>query len=92
MNYKNISESEFRKWRAERELNFEKLADDLLPQVIGPEKQDIDLLIKTVEVLKELKRVKRLTLDTAIEKDLIDIIQRQMKAKAIGDIRKGGVE
>jgi len=88
MNHKNISESEFRKWRAKREFDFERQADDLLPQVIGPEKQNIDLLIKTVEVLKELKRVKHLTLDTMVERDFISIIQRRMKAKALGDIRK----
>lgn len=60
MNSKTISFGQWKTWRAMREIDLQRQADELLPKVIGPEKQDIDLLIKVVETLKELRLIKSL--------------------------------
>jgi hypothetical protein len=87
---KQISFSDWKLWRARREIDLQRIADDLMPQVIGPEKQDIDTLIKVVETLKELKLIKSLGLRVS-DNDTLEIIQRQMKAKALRFIKNEGL-
>lgn len=79
--------AEWKTWRAMREIDLQRIADELLPQVIGPEKQNVDLLIKVVETLKELRFIKSLKRRVS-ENDTLEIIQRQMKAKALRDIKR----
>ncbi len=54
------------------------MADSLIAKCTGPEKQDIDTLIKVVETLKELKLIKSLGMRLS-ENDTIDIINKQIK-------------
>ena len=90
MNSKQISFGQWKTWRASRQIDLERMADNLISKCTGPEKQDIDTLIKTVETLKELKLIKSLGMRLS-ENDTIDIINRQMKAKALKDIKDAGL-
>lgn len=84
---KQISFGQWKTWRASRQIDLERMADSLISKCTGPEKQDIDILIKTVETLKELKLIKSLGMRLS-DNDTIDIINKQMKAKALRDIDK----
>lgn len=90
INKKSISFEQWKTWRASREIDLSRIADDLVSKCTGPEKQDIDTLIKVVETLKELKLIKSLGRRIS-DNDTIDIINRQMKVKALKDIRDAGL-
>lgn len=78
MNNKTISFGQWKTWRASRQIDLERMADSLISKCTGPEKQDIDTLIKVVETLKELKLIKSLGMRLS-ENDTIDIINKQIK-------------
>ncbi len=78
MNCKQISFGQWKTWRASRQIDLERMADSLIAKCTGPEKQDIDTLIKVVETLKELKLIKSLGMRLS-ENDTIDIINKQIK-------------
>lgn len=87
---KQISFGQWKTWIASRQIDLERMADSLIAKCTGPEKQDIDTLIKAVETLKELKLIKSLGMRVS-ENDTIDIINKQMKDKALKDIRDAGL-